>query len=61
MDITYVRLEGGFDWVFRIMDWYSRKVLAWEMSDTLVTALCLKVLYRDIGENGPTSRAFNTD
>lgn len=60
-DITYVRLEGGFVYVFAIMDWYSRKVLAWEMSNTLDTAFCLKALYRAIGENGPPTKAFNTD
>lgn len=60
-DITYVRLEGGFVYVFAIMDWYSRKGLAWEMSNTLDTAFCLRALYRAIGENGSPSKAFNTD
>lgn len=60
-DITYVRLEGGFVYVFAIMDWFSRKVLAWEMSNTLDTSFCLKALYRAIGENGPPTKAFNTD
>lgn len=60
-DITYVRLEGGFVYVFAIMDWFSRKVLAWEVSNTLDTSFCLRAFYRAIGENAPPTKAFNTD
>ena len=34
-DITYIRMERGFLYLVAIMDWYSRKVLAWRLSNTL--------------------------
>ncbi len=59
-DITYIRLEGGFVYLVAIMDWYSRKVLAWELSNTFDTAFCLKCLQRAVETHGiPT--VMNTD
>lgn len=40
-DITYIRLKGGFVYLVAIMDWYSRKVLAWELSNTMDTSFCV--------------------
>ena len=44
VDITYIRLRGGFLYLVAIMDWFSRYVLAWELSDTLDTGFCTATL-----------------
>ena len=43
-----------------IVDWYSRFILSWELSDTLTTDFCLKVL-NDALKNGQKPEIFNTD
>jgi putative transposase len=43
-DITYIRLAGGFVYLVAIIDWYSRYVLAWNVSITLDSAFCLDAL-----------------
>lgn len=43
-DITYVRLEDGFCYLTVILDWFSRYVLAWELSETMETDFCLRAL-----------------
>lgn len=43
-DITYVPLAHGFVYLVAIIDWYSRKVLSWRLSNTLDTAFCLDAL-----------------
>jgi putative transposase len=43
-DITYVRLKGGWMYLTVILDWYSRYVVSWSMSDTLATDLVLEAL-----------------
>ncbi len=43
-DITYIRLRCGFLYLVAIMDWYSRYVLAWRLSNTLETSFCLEAL-----------------
>jgi putative transposase len=43
-DITYVRLRGGFVYLTAILDWFSRYVLAWEVSVTLDTGFCVSAL-----------------
>lgn len=43
-DITYIRLVGGFCYLVAIIDWYSRKVLAWKLSNTLDTTFCVETL-----------------
>ncbi|QHI70656.1 DDE-type integrase/transposase/recombinase [Tichowtungia aerotolerans] len=40
-DITYIPMAKGFMYLFAVMDWHSRKVLAWELSNTLDTGFCL--------------------
>ena len=45
-DITYIRLRGGFVYLTAIIDWYSRYVLAWELSISLETDFCVAVLER---------------
>ena len=43
-DITYVRMQHGFLYLVAVLDWYSRYVLAWELSNTLDTRFCLEAL-----------------
>jgi len=59
-DITFVPMRRGYMYLFTIMDWYSRKVLSWELSNSLDTAFCLKALKWAIREYG-TPEIMNTD
>jgi putative transposase len=59
-DITYIRLEGGFVYLVAIMDWFSRKGIAWELSNTFDTAFCLKCLKQAVKTHG-TPAVMNTD
>jgi len=43
-DITYIRLHSGFVYLSAIIDWYSRYVVAWRLSDSLETVLCTDTL-----------------
>lgn len=45
-DITYIGLEEGWAYLVAIMDWFSRYVLAWEVSNTLESAFCVSALER---------------
>ena len=58
-DITYIRLTQGWAYPVAILDWYSRYVLAWEVSNTLDTGFCLAALERALARGCPT--IFNTD
>ena len=60
-DITYIPMAKGFMYLFAIMDWHSRKVLAWELSNTLDTGFCLRTLNRAVEMTGVTPEIFNTD
>jgi putative transposase len=59
-DITYIRLDGGFVYLMAIMDWYSRCVLSWELSNTMDTAFCVEALQRAL-VTGRQPEIFNTD
>jgi len=59
-DITYIRMERGFLYLVAIMDWYSRKVLAWRLSNTLEAEFCVAALKEALAEYGPPE-IFNTD
>jgi len=59
-DITYVRLEHGFAYLVAVIDWYSRKVLSWRLSNTMDTAFCIEALEEAIRTYGPPEY-FNTD
>lgn len=59
-DITYIRLDGGFVYLVAIMDWYSRKILAWELSNSMDASFCVKALRTAIALNGPPE-VMNTD
>ena len=43
-DITYIPVQGGFFYLVAVMDWASRRVLAWRLSNTLDTCFCLEAL-----------------
>ena len=60
MDITYVPIEGGFVYLCAVLDWHSRKVLAWGLSNSLDTAFCLQALREAIAEHG-LPEIMNTD
>jgi putative transposase len=59
-DITYIRLQGGFVYLVAIMDWHSRKVLSWEVSNTMDVSFCVSALERAIRLYGKPD-IFNTD
>ena len=59
-DITYIRLRHGFVYLVAVLDWYSRKVLSWELSTTLDSHFCLSALDDAIRRFG-TPEIFNTD
>jgi putative transposase len=58
-DITYVPLRRGFLYLVAILDWYSRYVLAWRLSNTLDGAFCLEALEEALQIARP--EIFNTD
>lgn len=58
-DITYIRLAHGFMYLVAIMDWFSRYVLSWELSNTLETNFCLKALEGALMLSQP--EIFNSD
>ena len=59
-DITYIPMARGFVYLVAIMDWYSRRVLSWRLSNTLDTSFCVEALNEAI-ENHGAPRIFNTD
>lgn len=59
-DITYIQMRRGFLYLVAIMDWASRKVLAWRLSNTMDTAFCLEALDEAIARYGRPD-IFNTD
>lgn len=58
-DITYIRLQGGFVYLVAVIDWYSRYVLSWELSNSLDKKFCLIALERALRQSTPS--IFNTD
>jgi putative transposase len=60
MDITYVPIQGGFIYLCAVIDWYSRAVLAWELSNTLDASFCVSTVQRALAEHG-VPEIFNTD
>ena len=59
-DITYVRLAHGFAYLVAIIDWYSRRVLAWRLSNTLEAGFCVDCLHEALRAHG-APEIFNTD
>ena len=58
-DITYIPMAKGFLYLVAIMDWYSRYVVAWRLSNTLDADFCVQALEEALGKGRP--EVFNTD
>ena len=58
-DITYIPMARGFLYLVAIMDWYSRYVVAWNLSNTLDADFCVETLKEALGKGTP--EVFNTD
>lgn len=58
-DITYVKLDKGFVYLVAIIDWFSRYVLAWQLSNTLEKEFCVQVIEEALAINIP--HIFNSD
>jgi len=60
MDITYIRLTGGFVYLAAVIDWFSRRVLAWEVSNTMDDSFCVNAMHSAIQKYGKPEIS-NTD
>jgi len=60
MDITYIPMARGFVYLAGVMDWFSRKVLAWRVSITMDTAFCVEAVEEALERYGAPD-IFNTD
>jgi len=58
-DITYIPMRRGFQYLVAVMDWFSRYVLAWELSNSLESTFCVAALNQALGRGRPV--IFNTD
>ncbi len=58
-DITYVPLRHGFLYLVAVMDWYSRYVLAWRLSNTLTGSFCIEAIEEALSQTQP--EIFNSD
>lgn len=53
VDLTYLRLVGGYLYLVALLDWYSRYVLAWELSNSLEAGFCVRALQRALRHGAP--------
>jgi putative transposase len=60
MDITYIPMARGFVYIAAVIDWFSRRVLAWRLSITLEAAFCIEALEEALARYGRPV-IFNTD
>ena len=58
-DITYVRLKEGFAYLVAVIDWHSRYVLSWRLSNTMESSFCISALLEALSKGTP--EIFNTD
>jgi putative transposase len=59
-DITYIPMKRGFVYLFAVVDWASRRVLAWRLSNTLTTDFCMEAVEEAMRKYGKPE-IFNTD
>jgi putative transposase len=59
-DITYIPMKNGFMYLCAIIDWYSKRILAWKLSNTLDVSFCIDCLEEAIGNHG-NPEILNTD
>jgi putative transposase len=60
MDITYIPMARGFVYLAVVLDWFSRRVLAWRLSITMEAAFCVETLQAALAKHGKPE-IFNTD
>lgn len=60
IDITYIRLRKGWVYLVAVMDWHSRYVISWKLSDTMEVGFCLDALASALG-TGQKPNVFNSD
>lgn len=60
IDITYIRLKHGFAYLVAIIDWFSREILSWRISNTMEVGFCVEALNEAL-ENYPAPEIFNSD
>lgn len=60
-DITYIPLERGHAYLVAVMDWHSRAVLSWELSNTMDSSFCVRALRKALETTGRKPQIFNTD
>jgi putative transposase len=60
MDITYIPMARGFVYLAAVVDWFSRRVLAWRLSITLETEFCMDAVQESLARHGKPA-IFNTD
>jgi putative transposase len=59
-DITYIPTRQGHCYLVAVMDWYTRRVLAWRLSNTMDSRFCIEAVQEAIANYGPPE-IFNTD
>lgn len=59
-DITYIPVRGGFLYLVAVMDWATRRVLSWRLSNTMDAGFCVEALEAALG-GGSSPEVFNTD
>lgn len=59
-DISYIPMRHGFLYLFAVLDWHSRRVLAWRLSNSLTTDFCIDAVEEAIAKYG-VPEIFNTD
>jgi putative transposase len=60
MDITYIAMARGFVYLAAVVDWFTRRVLAWRLSITMEADFCIEAVEEALGRHGKPD-VFNTD
>jgi putative transposase len=60
-DITYLPMQHGFMYLVAVMDWWSRYVLAWELSNTMEAEFCIRAWEQALAQAGQSPLISNTD
>ncbi|MEI6716023.1 MAG: IS3 family transposase [Verrucomicrobiota bacterium] len=60
-DVTYIPMDRGFAYLVAVMDWKSRAVISWKLSNTMDTRFCVEALEEAFRSTGTVPEIFNTD
>jgi putative transposase len=60
-DITYIPMGGSYAYLVAVMDWHSRAVLSWKLSNTMDVGFCLQAFDEAVKNTGRVPEIFNTD